>query len=59
MCCMRELEEKLSQAHWAHLDEVRLYATLWMWLWMQRRERTTVAFGGLPASHHGPNCDNW
>jgi len=37
--------EWLSQYHWRDLDEVRLYATNWMW--MYNNERPNMALGGI------------
>ena len=37
--------EWLSQYHWTDLDEVRLYATQWMW--MYNHERPNMALGGI------------
>ena len=37
--------EWLSQYHWSDLEEVRLYATDWMW--MYNNERPNMALGGI------------
>ena len=37
--------EWLSQYHWRDLDEVRLYATNWMWIY--NHERPNMALGGI------------
>jgi putative transposase len=37
--------EWLSQYHWSDLEEVRLYATNWMW--MYNNERPNMALGGI------------
>jgi putative transposase len=37
--------EWLSQYHWSNLEEVRLYATHWMW--MYNHERPNMALGGI------------
>jgi putative transposase len=37
--------EWLSQYHWTDLEEVRLYATNWMW--MYNNERPNMALGGI------------
>ena len=37
--------EWLSQYHWSDLEEVRLYATNWMW--MYNNERPNIALGGF------------
>lgn len=37
--------EWLSQYHWSDLDEVRLFATQWMW--MYNHERPNMALGGI------------
>ena len=37
--------EWLSQYHWSNLEEVRLYATNWMW--MYNNERPNMALGGI------------
>jgi len=37
--------EWLSQYHWQDLDEVRLYATKWMWRY--NHERPNMALGGI------------
>ena len=37
--------EWLSQYHWSDLEEVRLYATDWMW--MYNHERPNMALGGI------------
>ena len=37
--------EWLSQYHWTDLEEVRMYATDWMW--MYNNERPNMALGGI------------
>ena len=37
--------KRVSQYHWRDLDEVRLYATNWMW--MYNHERPNMALGGI------------
>ncbi|MES2401959.1 MAG: integrase core domain-containing protein, partial [Pseudomonadota bacterium] len=37
--------EWLSQYHWRNLDEVRDYATQWMWRY--NHERPNMALGGI------------
>ncbi len=44
--------EWLSQHHWTHLDEVRLFVTQWMW--MYNHERPNMALGGITPSSGWP-----
>ena len=44
--------EWLSQYHWTDLDEVRLHATQWMW--MYNHERPNMALGGITPKQRLP-----